>query len=310
MKTRNILIYLMLGVLLICSASEESQAVQGGFVYTLSNFTGPIPYNHSRLAVDPERNEVYVLFQNAVRVFNESGMEVYRFGDDLDLGAIVDVAVDQGGDILLLAYRDTRWEIVRCNYRGELKSTLPLKNLPGGFSDFSPNRMVYRDGSLYLASTTGLKAVIADREGTVKKGFDLFSLFELEEKDRGNVDLVGFNVDRDGNILMTVPVQFRAYVLSPEGKIASFGKAGSGPGRFNIVAGIARDSRGNYLVVDKLKSAVIVFDKRFNFLTDFGYPGRKPGNLVYPEEVVVDGSDRLFVTQMGKRGVSVFRLAY
>jgi len=310
MWTQRILIGLAVGVLLTCLAPAASLAVKGGFVYTLSNFTGPIPYNHSRLAADPQHNEVYVLYQNAVRVFNESGMEVYRFGDDLDLGQIVDVAVDQAGDILLLAYKDSRWTIVRCNYRGEPKSGVALKNLPDGFSDFSPNRMAYRNGRFYLVSTSGLKAVIAARDGNVEKGFDLFPLFDLEEKDRGDVELAGFSVDRDGNMLMTVPVQFRAYVLSPEGKIASFGRPGSAPGRFNIAAGIARDSKGNYLVVDKLKSAVIVFDKNFNFLTEFGYRGYKPGNLIYPEEVVVDSGDRLYVTQMAKRGVSVFKLAY
>ncbi len=32
-------------------------------------------------------------------------MEIYRFGDELDVGQIVDIAVDQNGDILLLSYR-------------------------------------------------------------------------------------------------------------------------------------------------------------------------------------------------------------
>lgn len=310
MRTRGILISLAVGIVLLLSVPTASLAVKGGFVYTLSDFTGPIPYNHSRLTVDRKHNEIYVLYQNLVRVFNESGMEIYRFGDDLDVGQIADVAVDQDGDILLLVYKDSQWEIVRCNYRGELKSRITLRGLPAGLTDFSPNRMAYQDGSFYLVSAMGLKAVIADRDGNFRKGFDLFPLFELQERDRGNVEIIGFNVDADGNILMTVPVLFRAYVLSAEGKITSFGRPGSGPGRFNIAAGIARDSKGNYLVVDKLKSAVIVFDKNFNFLTEFGYRGYKPGNLIYPDEVVVDSGDRLYVTQMGKRGVSVFRLAY
>jgi hypothetical protein len=305
-----LLVGLAVSTPLIVGTPAVASAVTGGFVYVLSDFTGPIPYNHSRLAVDLKHNEIYVLYQNMVRVFNQSGMEIYRFGDDLEIGQIVDVAVDQDGDILLLVYKDSRWEIVRCNYRGEPKSRVTLKGQPRSFADFSPNRMLFQNGNLYLASTGGLKAVVADQDGNFKKGFDLFSLFELEEKDRGNVEISGFNVDRDGNMLMTVPVLFRAYLLSSEGRITSFGRPGGGPGRFNIAAGIARDSKGNYLVVDKLKSAVLVFDKSFNFLTEFGYRGYKPGNLIYPEEVVVDGADRLYVTQMGKRGVSVFKLAY
>jgi hypothetical protein len=298
-----------IAVSLFFSASAEAQKVSGSFIYILSNFTGPISHNWSRVTADKENKEIYSLYQNTLSVFNDSGMEVFQFGDDLDLGQIVDVSVDHG-DILLLSYRDSRASIVRCNFRGEPKSRIELKNLPSDFSDFGPNRMVFQGGNFYLASFMGLKVVVADREGGFKKGYDLFSLLELEEKDRGNVELFGFNVDSDGNILMTIPVLFSAYVLSPDGKIKSFGKPGGAPGRFNIVSGIARDNKGNYLVADKLKAAVMVFDKNFNFLSQFGSYGFKPGNLVSPDEIAIDSGDRVYVTQTGKRGVSVFKLSY
>ncbi len=294
----------------VFSAPAESQPVKWGFIYTLSNFTGTIPYNHSRVTVDRERNEIYVLYQNNVSVFNESGMEVYQFGDDLDLGHIVDIAVDQTGDILLLAYKDSRVGIIHCNFRGEPRSRIELRNLPSAFSDFLPNRMVYQDGSFYLVSITQMLLVIADHDGNFKKGYDLFSLLDLEEKERESAELVGFSVDRQGNILLTIPVLFSAYIVTPDGGVNFFGKPGSAPGRFNIVAGITRDSRGNFVVVDKLKAAVIVFDKSFNFLTEFGYRGYKPDNLIYPEDVVIDNGDRIYVTQMGRRGVNVYKLIY
>jgi sugar lactone lactonase YvrE len=287
-----------------------SQPVRGGYLYTLANFTGPVRDNFSRVIADKERKEIYVLYQNTVRVFNDSGMEIYRFGDDLDLGHIVDVAVDREGDILLLTYRDTRSAIVRCNYRGEPKATVELKNVPAEFSEFSPNRMIYQQDTLYVASLSTMKLVIANREGNFKKGYDLISLFELEEKDRGNVELSGFSVDAVGNILMTVPVLFRAYILSPDGALTSFGKPGGAPGRFNIAAGIARDSKGNYLVVDRLKGSVMVFDKNFNFVTQFGFRGYGPSDLIFPDDIAVDNGDRVYVTQMGRRGVSVYKLSY
>ncbi len=262
------------------------------------------------MAVDLERNEVYVLFQNVIRVFNEFGMEVYRFGDDLDLGQIVDVAVDDRGDILLLVYRDSRAGIVRCNYRGQPESEVTLTGVPREFSDMGPNRLVFQRGAIYLASTIGLKIVAADRDGRFTKGYDLFPLFELTEKDRGTVDLGGFSVDRDGNILMTVPVLFRAFVLSPDGRLSPFGKASSAPGGFNISGGIARDSKGNLLIVDKLKGSVLVFDRTFTFVTQFSRRGYKRGELLYPDDLVIDSRDRVYVTQMGRRGVSVFTLQY
>jgi len=295
---------------MLFSAPAESQPVRGSYIYTLSSFTGSIPYNWSRVTADRERNEIYVLYQNNVSIFNESGMEVYRFGDDIDLGHVVDVALDEEGDVLLLTYKDSRSAIIRCNYRGEPKSRIELRNLPNGFSDFSPNRMVYQRGNFYLASPMGMQIVIADREGNFKKGYDLIPLLELEEKDRGNTEIAGFSVDRGGNILMTIPVLFKAYILSPDGKIDSFGKPGGAPGKFNLVAGIVRDSRGNYLIVDKLKAAVMVFDGNFNFVSQFGSYGYKAGNLIYPDDIVMDNGDRVYVTQMGRRGVSVYRLTY
>jgi 6-bladed beta-propeller protein len=296
--------------LALVSAPAESQPVKAGYVYTLSSFTGPIAYNWSRVAVDLERNELYVLFQNTVRVFNEFGMEVYHFGDDLDLGQILDVAVDEQGDILLLVYRESRAAIIRCNYRGQPKSEVTLKAVPRDFSDFAPTRMAYQRGVFYLASPMGLKIVTADRDGNFTKGYDLFPLFELEEKERGTVELGGFSVDRAGNMLMTVPVLFRAFVLSPDGQIRSFGKASSAPGGFNIAGGIARDSKGNLLVIDKLKSSVLVFDRAFGFLTQFAGRGYRPGELIFPDDLVIDSRDRVYVTQMAKRGVSVFSLQY
>jgi hypothetical protein len=306
---------LVLTILMMMVYSFSAQAaVKGTFLYALSNFTGPIPYDWSRIVADKERNEIYVLYQNTVRVFNESGMEIYRFGDDLDLGQIVDLAVDKNGDILLLTYKQTEGQpasqIIYCNYRGEPKSNIELKNLPSQFSKFSPTRMVYWDGEIYLASLMGLNVVVADDQGNFKKGYDLLSLLELEEKDRGNLEMIGFSVDREGNILFTVPTLFRACVLSPDGKLNWFGKPGSAPGRFNIVAGIVRDSEGNYLVVDKLKCAVMVFDRNFKFVSQFSERGYKPGYLIAPDDIAIDNGDRIYVTQAVRKGVSVFRLIH
>jgi|PlaIllAssembly_1097288.scaffolds.fasta_scaffold212513_1 hypothetical protein len=294
----------------ISAQAGSPQRVRGGFLYTLAGFTGPIRDNFSRVVSDRERNEVYVLYQNTVRVFNETGMEIFRFGDDLDLGQIVDVAIDREGDILLLTYRDSRSAIVRCNYRGEPKSTIEVKGLPAEFRDFSPNRMIYQQGSFYLASLMGMKFVIADSEGNFKNGYDLIPLFELEEKDRGSVEISGFSVDAGGNVAITVPALFRAYIMSPDGAVTWFGRPGGAPGRFNIAAGIVRDSKGNYLVVDRLKGSVLVFDKNFNFTTQFGIRGHKRDDLMFPNDIAIDNRDRIYVTQTGRRGVSVYALNY
>jgi hypothetical protein len=167
--------------------------------------------------------------------------------------------------------------------------------------------MFYRDGEFLFLSSSKMQVVVTDRNGVFRKGFDLADLLEIPEKDRPNTEIFGFNLDSEGNMLFTVPVLFSAYIVSPEGKMAgSFGKAGSAPGMFGVVSGIAKDDQGNYLVVERLRSVVMVFDKEFRFLREFGYRGDKPANLIRPNEIAVGNAGKLYVTQVRERGVAVF----
>ena len=283
------------------------------FLYSLSNFTGPILYSAPRVVIDRDRNEISVLSGNEVRVFNERGMEIYHFGDDLTVGSIADLSIDGNGDILLLAYGpppESRYAVVRCNFRGEPTGKIEIKNLPPQFSGFSPGRIVSLNNKLYLADLNGLKVVVTDLDGTFKNGYDLFSMLSLKETMRGDVEMLGFGVAGDGSMLFTIPVLFTAYRLYPDGKMASFGRPGSAPGKFNLVRGIALDSQGNYLVVDRLKSTVMIFDGNFKYVTQFGYRGFRRENLMAPDDVAVDASGRVYVTQNARRGVNVYMVNY
>jgi hypothetical protein len=74
------------------------------------------------------------------------------------------------------------------------------------------------------------------------------------------------------------------------------------------VSGIVADDLGNYLVVERLRSVVMVFNKEFLFVKEFGYRGTKAENLVGPNDLALGNSGRLYVTQLRNRGVSVFSL--
>lgn len=300
--------FVLLGSFPLRSAAE----VNSNFLYNLADFHGKVPYSDVRVRVDRSHDETYVVDRGIVRVFNENGMEFFWFGDNPELGAIYDLAVDEKGDIFLLSYdfsqvENPRYFLVRCNYRGDVKEKFDISPLPSGFSKFFPNYMIYSSGKFWLLSSSRMQAVVTDRNGAVQRGYDLADILEIPEKDRPNTEIFGFNLDSEGNMLFTVPVQFKAYVVSPDGKLAaSFGKAGSAPGRFGIVSGIARDDQGNYLVVERLRSVVMIFDKEFRFLKEFGYRGEKPDNLIRPNQVAVGNAGKLFVTQVRNRGVSVF----
>ena len=189
-------------------------------------------------------------------------------------------------------------------------SKIEVKNLPSRYSRFLPERMIYREGNLYLVSLNSMVVVVTDASGVFKEVYDILPLLELEEKEKQDAMMQGFSIDREGNFLFTMPPLFRAYKISPDRKVAYFGKPGGSPGRFNIVAGIVTDSRGNILVVDKLKCSVMVYDKNFNFLNQFSSRGWKPGFLIAPEDIAIDKQDRVYVTQAGNKGISVFKMTY
>jgi hypothetical protein len=301
-------------IVLMFALPALSSAIESSFLYTLSDFTGPFLIGGGRMFVDKDRDEAYIMYQNVVRVFNENGLETYRFNEDNSLGRLSALAVDRDGTIFFLSY-DARgvYGIIRCNFRGEPTGRIEVTGLPSDFADhqkFSPNHMAYREGQFYLADARTLRIAVADKNGQVQKTYDLVPLLDLKEKDRADLEIGGFSVDSEGNMLFTIPVLFSATVLSPEGTVRNFGQAGSIPGKFGVASGITTDNKGNYLVADKLKSVISVFDRGNKFLMEFGGRGNGPENLIVPDVLAVDGRDKVYVTQGGNRGISVFRLIY
>ena len=295
-------------LVVLASTPVASQAVvKGSYLYNLSNFYGNVGYEWCRPYFDARTGEIFVAAGGRVQIFNSTGMETYTFSEG-ELGTIQDVSTDSDGNILTLSWNYPDYFIGKCNYRGELQKEIRPTGIPADFTDFAPNRMIYRDREIYLVDRTRLRVAVVDRDGAYQRGYDLASLIEVKEKDRLDNDIFGFSIDRDGNMLFTVPAQFKAYRVTPEGKIDSFGRRGSGPGRFGVVAGIVSDGKGNFLVADTLRCVVLIFDKNFQFQSEFGFRGLAPGRLIGPKELESDGGSRVFVTQLRKRGVSVYNV--
>jgi len=304
--------YLLISFAVLLGLSTENiygseGKVSASYLYTLSNFAGILPVSWAGVSVDESRDEVYVIPGQAIKIFDNRGMEVYSFNEAGDIPGVVDIAVDDEGNIILLA--DAQREIIRCNYRGEPISKMELKNLPPGFAGFFPNRVFFRKGSFYFASLRTLRVIVTDRAGLVIDSYDIASLIELDEKDRMDADIVGFSVDREGNILFTMPAMAKAWVLSPDKQVSSFGQSGSTAGKFGVMAGIATDASGKYIIVaDTLRCVVMVFDRNFKFQTEFGFRGLEPDNLIGPQQLAVDNKNRLYVAQLRNRGISVYQI--
>ncbi len=293
---------------LALGAGAASAQVRATYLYSLSNFVGPFQYNGVHVNVDWERDETYLVYQNVVRVFNRTGMEVFSFGDDLDVGGIVDAAADANGDVIVLSYKQGPL-VTRCSFRGVPIGRIEITNLPAG-ETFSASRLIVRNGLFYFADLAASTVTVTTPDGRCRQRIDFRRLIGAREVERAGAEMFGFTVDQDGSLLFTMATLFRVYKYSPDGTMTFFGRAGSSPGRFGIVAGIATDSRGDVLVSDKLRSVVMVFDKDFRFVSEFGSRDARTGGLIVPDSLAVDPENRVYVSQWRRRGVSVFALAF
>ncbi len=298
---------ILVGTAQAAAAQAASSSLRVSFLHNLSNFDGVIPFAGVGLAYDTGNRELYVVGDGVVRVFNDSGMEVYTFGNSEELGTPRAVAPLPNGDLLVLSWVKDKLTVTRCNFRGDPIGKFELHDAPAEWSDFGPGGIWYANGKVYLASLTGMKVVVADESGRYEWSRNLGPLLGIDPDSPEHAGLSGFSVDAKGNMLFTVQTMFRAFTLSPSGTLREFGTKGSAPGKFNVVSGIAADERGNIYVTDLLRCVVLVFNSDLKFLMEFGYRGRSPGRLTAPHEVVV-GNGKAFVGQNAARGVSVFRV--
>lgn len=290
--------------LALLAAASPAGALEPRYAWNLATPGGAFRSSGVLLSYDAKARELFVLDGGTVRVFGESGMETFAFGADAALGGVRDVAALDGGDLLVLS--GAAPALVRCNFRGEPVATIAPR-LPAGLAGFSPAFVRARGDRVYLADPRAMTVVVLDLSGAFVRSYDVAALLDVADK-REETGFRGFGVDPAGNLLFTVQPLFLAAVVSPEGEVRSFGKKGSGPGKFGVVGAIAADERGNVYVADVLRSVVLVFDPEHRFVREFGYRGKAPGNLVVPADLAV-GNGKVFVSQYASRGVSVFDVA-
>jgi len=301
---------------MMMAQAASAGGVQASYLYNLSNFDGDVANSWARIAVDESNGEVTIAdtTSGTVQIYTSTAMQIYEFILS-DFGIFTDFAIDREGHFLLLTRQTAKspFSVAKLNYRGELISRIYITGLPEEFpTDFYPQTLVYKNDLMYFVELGSMQIVVTDMNGVVRKTYDLYKMTKSDEKTkRGNSGIFGFTVDQDGNMLFTVPSMFIVFVMSPDGKITAFGQRGGAPGKFNVIAGITTDDKGNIYVSDRLKCAIMIFDREFKFKTEFGYRGDDPGNLIVPDRLAVDSKNkRLYVSQAANRGVSVFSLDF
>jgi hypothetical protein len=294
---------------LLLPAVAVAGPVELTYLYDLSDFTGVIPYSDARVVVDPSHSEVYMLYGNEVRVFNDSGMEIYRFQLDFSIGRIVDLAAGSSGDLVMLIYDAsgggrTRWWLERTDFRGRPAGEIPLERT-GDAAEMLPTRVLLRAERTWLISQSQMLAACYQPDGKLERVLDLAGLAGIPPDERANAEVSGLDIGADGTVVFAVPVQFMVHALDPGGAVRSFGRSGSAAGNFGVLGDVALDGEGNIFVSDRQRSVVMSFTRDFQFLRE---AGRISGGawLARPGTLAFDPAGRLYVSQVRDRGVAVF----
>ena len=331
-KKLHINIFILATLVCLVAISLPAQAqTSASYLYHLSNFNGPVASLWARIAVDQQEGEIYTLnhSDSTIQIFSDTAMQTFGFGENLALAAAVDIAAGKDGEIYVL-YRSPANTVRHLDYRGELLEDIVIDGRTGGLQSFSPDFVDYQAGNLYLADAKNMQVVVASTTGDIQQTYDFRALItakvkapaegkelspaqQLQLRDKlkalKDADFNGFSVDERGNIYFTVAPIFSAYRMSPQAELQAFGIAGGAPGKFGVVASIEADSKGNIFVSDRLRCVVLMFDRELNFLTEFGYRGSEPQNLVVPDDIAIDErSNMIYVAQAANLGVSVFRI--
>lgn len=314
MRLGKISVLLLVGIALV---HRPAAALSVKHQYRLSDFSGVVPYSDVQIYADRPHNEVYVGEGDAVRVYNASGMEIFRFAHDaMRLGSVTDLAVDEKGDILVLSYRPPSPErpggmqVTRYSYRGEPLDEFEIAALPTEISEFSPNRMLLLGDELAFVSTDRCLVVFTGPTGEYRRHLDLLAALPKDDKGREGAELGGIFIDRAGAIFYTIPTAFRAFRRNADGTTQSFGKAGSAPGTFGVAGSIVEDDHGDVFVADRARGVVLAFGPNLQYVTEFGGRGRREDRLLRPGSLALGNEDRLYVTQLGNLGVAVFNILW
>jgi DNA-binding beta-propeller fold protein YncE len=101
---------------------------------------------------------------------------------------------------------------------------------------------------------------------------------------------------RDGSLYITDGYgNSRVHKFAPDGKLLfSWGEPGAGPGQFNLPHGIALDKNDRVYVADRENSRIQIFTPDGKFVTQWT-------DVARPMQIVIDGSDRAFVVDVGWR---------
>jgi DNA-binding beta-propeller fold protein YncE len=121
----------------------------------------------------------------------------------------------------------------------------------------------------------------------------------------------GLTIDHDGNLLVADTHYFRILCYTPEGRLLEDktlgGTMGDRPGEFGLVTDAVRDSQGNIYVSEYGEwDRIQKFSPDREFLVQWGGHGDAPGQFLRPQNMEIDGDNRIWVADACNHRIQVF----
>lgn len=210
-----------------------------------------------------------------------------------------DLAVDPQGRLVVLANHDRRPAIVNLDFDGLFLGVVKLARIPaGGRTPYITSLALSPSGDrIYLVDSANLKLWIADRRGAVLGSVDL-GRGSTTEKARRNVVLGHVDVYGD-RVLVAMPSAGEVWIYDLDGKRQGWvGRKGTTGCRLAFPIAAALDQEGVVTILDQQRMIVQRRALSGNrCLSEYLGIGMAPGHLYFPQDMALDGSGRLYVSQ-------------
>lgn len=235
----------------------------------------------------------------AVHVLHHAGGARFVTGAISGLSNPADAVAERDGGFLLLdAGGEHGRTIRRLDLRGE---PVPFTAEPPANGWRPEHLTLLADGHvLTLDTTRGLLAKHDAADGALIWSRSLWA-------DGGPDKVCGRPAEApDGRIYIPMSQDHRVLVLTADGRPdGGFGVVGSTPGKFSFPVDVAFGPEDSILVLDRMRSVVLVFDAAHEFVSEYGRMGASPGAFYHPASLAF-ASGRLYVAQGFEGRVQVF----
>lgn len=263
------------------------------------------------VVADLHTGEIFVpdLRNRRVTIFDQRGMFLYQISGGQQFTGPRDLAVDPEGYILLAASIDEGAGMAWLDFDGLFLKAVTLSGEE--LEDLENPELVSvalsPDGKkIFALDQANYTLWITDRDGKVERSVLLIPDRETEKPGDtilGHVDVYGTKV------LVAIPSTGLVHIYDLDGEsVTVLGRKGTAPCRTGFPMAAALDRNGNVIIIDQQRTIGMIWNlESGKCLQEFSGIGRSPGAMYQPNDLALDRSGNVYVSQGFEGRVQVYK---